>query len=165
MSSGWNAARRAAASERMRARKPWLKSTGPRTVQGKARARMNALKHGGRSAAVISERRAAVHYLRQQRAFLQQVRLLLRLQRQAGKMQKPTNEVKDSCKSPPLTLHDRHRKNAGNPREFLLNMANCVLFAHPGECRDPAPLAQDSGFPSGSPVRPGMTIIKIGLID
>jgi hypothetical protein len=129
MSSGWNAARRAVASERMHARKPWLKSTGPRTVQGKARTRMNALKHGGRSAAVINERRAAVHYLRQQRAFLQQVRLLLRLRRHSAKTQKTTIELKDLHTSPLLAPSDRHRKNAGNPREFLLNMAN---FAHPG---------------------------------
>lgn len=33
------------------ARRPWLKSTGPRSAEGKRRSSMNALKHGLRGAA------------------------------------------------------------------------------------------------------------------
>lgn len=77
--------------------KPWRKSTGPRTARGKEISRMNALKHGNRSAAAISQRRAVKHYLRVQKEFLKQVRLLLRLQR-AGLLKKSdvlkaTNEL------------------------------------------------------------------------
>ncbi|MBL1216019.1 MAG: hypothetical protein D8M59_00825 [Planctomycetes bacterium] len=36
--------------------KPWERSTGPRTPAGKARSRMNAWKHGERSAAAIESR-------------------------------------------------------------------------------------------------------------
>lgn len=123
-SSGWTPARRAAASLRMHARKPWLKSTGPRTVVGKSRARMNALKHGNRSAATISAHREVMHYLRQQRAFLKQVRLLFRIRRHSAKAPKPTNKL---MVCPVLQCRPHHAclpKNAGNPREFLLNMAN-----------------------------------------
>ena len=49
-STGWSPERRAAQAARMRARKPWLKSTGPRSAAGKRTAKMNALKHGHRSA-------------------------------------------------------------------------------------------------------------------
>lgn len=91
--SAWNAAQRQAASARMQAHKPWLKATGPKTAAGKSVAKMNAYKHGHRSAAVLAERRAAVHYLRVQKEFLKQVRLLLRAQRALKKSSKPTNEV------------------------------------------------------------------------
>lgn len=91
--SAWSAARRQAASARMQAHKPWLKATGPKTAAGKSVAKMNAYKHGSRSAATIAERRAAVHYLRVQKEFLKQVRLLLRVQRALKKSSKPTNEI------------------------------------------------------------------------
>ncbi|QQG37316.1 MAG: hypothetical protein HYS17_06025 [Micavibrio aeruginosavorus] len=149
MPTGWNTARRLAASERIRTHKPWLKSTGPRTPAGKAITRLNALKHGRRSAEAIAEHRATLDYLRQQRRFLAQVRLLLRLRRQAAasenKATKTTNEVIDLHVVTTVTPCRSKWKNAGNPREFLLNMANCALFAHPGERRDPALLAQDGG--------------------
>jgi hypothetical protein len=46
---GWPPARREAQAERAKAAKPWLRSTGPRTAEGKAKAARNAFKHGFRS--------------------------------------------------------------------------------------------------------------------
>jgi hypothetical protein len=46
MTKGWTAERRAAQAARMRARKPWERSTGPRTEAGKARSRGNAVGKG-----------------------------------------------------------------------------------------------------------------------
>jgi len=42
----WTPEARARQAERIRERKPWLKSTGPRTDEGKSISRMNALKSG-----------------------------------------------------------------------------------------------------------------------
>ncbi len=89
----WTSTQRAAAAERIHASKPWEKSTGPRTQTGKNVVKMNAFKHGQRAAAVLAERRATVQYLRRQKEFLRQVRLLLRLQRQTEKTSKPANKL------------------------------------------------------------------------
>jgi hypothetical protein len=61
---GWSPERRAKQAELIRTSKPWLKSTGPRTEEGKARAAPNALKHGFRSRAFIErvrEERQLIH--------------------------------------------------------------------------------------------------------
>ncbi len=63
---GWPPARRKAQAERIRAAKPWLRSTGPRTAAGKARSRLNALRHCHRSAAMRRLRRV----MKMQRAFI-----------------------------------------------------------------------------------------------
>lgn len=42
----WTDEQRAAAAERIRASKPWEKSTGPRTSRGKKKSSQNAVKHG-----------------------------------------------------------------------------------------------------------------------
>ncbi len=52
MANGWTPERRARQAELMRTLKPWERSTGPKTPEGKKRVSMNALKHGGRCAAV-----------------------------------------------------------------------------------------------------------------
>jgi hypothetical protein len=49
-SKSWTLERRAAQRARMKAQKPWLKTTGPKTPEGKAAVSQNALKHGYRSA-------------------------------------------------------------------------------------------------------------------
>ena len=46
MAKGWTEERRKAQAERCRKNKPWEKSTGPRTAEGKARSSMNAFKDG-----------------------------------------------------------------------------------------------------------------------
>lgn len=51
MATRWTEERRARQAEAIRRWKPWKRSTGPRTVEGKATAAMNGLKHGGRSQA------------------------------------------------------------------------------------------------------------------
>lgn len=63
---GWPPARRRKQAENARKFRPWLQSTGPRTTQGKARTRLNAQKHGFRSA----EWRALYHALHAHRQFL-----------------------------------------------------------------------------------------------
>ena len=46
MSKGWTEERRKAQAERCRKNKPWENATGPKTMEGKARASMNAFKTG-----------------------------------------------------------------------------------------------------------------------
>ncbi len=69
----WTQERRAAQSARLKASKPWKKSTGPKTAEGKSRSRLNALKHGDRS--LLMQR--ANDLLRHQRAFMRLARLLI----------------------------------------------------------------------------------------
>jgi len=47
--NGWTQERRLRQSEVIRNWKPWEKSTGAKTSQGKEKSKMNAYKHGGRS--------------------------------------------------------------------------------------------------------------------
>lgn len=63
MPNPWTPERRAAQAARIRALKPWEKSTGPRTKDGKQRASRNAVKHGGRRAAVRQMELALRHQL------------------------------------------------------------------------------------------------------
>ena len=53
----WTAQKRKAQAEAIRRSRPWEKSTGPKTPEGKAKASQNALKHGVRSKVVKDYRR------------------------------------------------------------------------------------------------------------
>ena len=66
MADPWPQERRQRASEMIRARQPWLKSTGPRTPEGKARSSRNAWKGGLRPAL-----RRLARNLREQREWLE----------------------------------------------------------------------------------------------
>ena len=56
MTKGWDEKRRKRQAARCRQNKPWESATGPKTEAGKARAALNALKHGGRSRAMAEVR-------------------------------------------------------------------------------------------------------------
>jgi len=50
--NGWSPERRARQALAIHRWAPWKRATGPTSVAGRARSKMNALKHGGRSALV-----------------------------------------------------------------------------------------------------------------
>jgi hypothetical protein len=51
---GWTPAKRARYRRMMLRRRPWVLSTGPRSVEGKRRVRLNARKHGLRSRVLLA---------------------------------------------------------------------------------------------------------------
>ncbi|MCB1783936.1 MAG: hypothetical protein KDI13_08055 [Alphaproteobacteria bacterium] len=58
---GWSEERRRKQSENIRKTKPWTKTTGPRTPEGKEAVSQNALKHGLHSADIQELRRLLRH--------------------------------------------------------------------------------------------------------
>ncbi len=68
INNGWTPERRRRQAERCRQNKPWQKSTGPRSDEGKNAAKMNACKHGMYSAPIKELERL----LRLQKLFLDQ---------------------------------------------------------------------------------------------
>ncbi len=70
----WTQEQRDAQAARIRANKPWEKSTGPVTKAGKKRSSRNALKHGRGKTFVRNTRKM----LRLNREFLQLAEIILR---------------------------------------------------------------------------------------
>lgn len=70
MGNGWTQERRDKQAERIRQSKPWEKSTGPRTEEGKAASSQNALVHGERSADAIAARKQFNDVMRSSRAII-----------------------------------------------------------------------------------------------
>ncbi|MPV65851.1 hypothetical protein GD429_08215 [Burkholderia sp. BE17] len=64
MANGWTPERRAKQAEAIRRWKPWERSTGPTTLEGKATSAQNARKHGLRSSEWEQERRLVADFLR-----------------------------------------------------------------------------------------------------
>ncbi|BBE10393.1 Uncharacterized protein MCB1EB_2232 [Mycoavidus cysteinexigens] len=73
MSSGWTPERRARQRALIQQWRPWEKSTGPLTDEGKAKASANSLKHGGRSKAWREQLKRIHALLHQQRKILEEV--------------------------------------------------------------------------------------------
>ena len=67
MANGWTPERRKKQSELIRAWKPWEKATGAKTMEGKDKSKMNALKHGGRCASVRELHKLMAEYSRMER--------------------------------------------------------------------------------------------------
>jgi hypothetical protein len=99
---GWPPSRRKAQAERIRAQKPWLRSTGPRTIAGKQRMRLNALKHNMRSAAMLRLRRA-----------LQEQRLWIKSSVIARSI--ATKQSSDTSGLPRFARNDGYRGFTGTP--------------------------------------------------
>lgn len=70
----WTQEQRAEQAAKIRRWKPWERSTGPTTKDGKAAASQNAVKHGMRGAAWIEKRRQLADLLRDARAMLKSFR-------------------------------------------------------------------------------------------
>lgn len=51
--NGWTLERRKKQSEAIKRWKPWQKSTGAKTLEGKNKSKMNAFKHGARSSELL----------------------------------------------------------------------------------------------------------------
>ncbi|RQS22454.1 hypothetical protein DIE00_34090 [Burkholderia sp. Bp8989] len=66
----WTPEQRAAQAEKIRRWKPWERSTGPVSDDGKAASSQNALKHGMRGAAWLEKRRRLAAMIRDARAML-----------------------------------------------------------------------------------------------
>lgn len=70
----WTPEQRAEQAAKISRWKPWERSTGPTTKDGKAAASQNAVKHGMRGAAWIEKRRQLADLLRDARAMLKSFR-------------------------------------------------------------------------------------------
>jgi|WetSurMetagenome_2_1015567.scaffolds.fasta_scaffold32360_6 hypothetical protein len=78
MANGWTPERRARQAEMIRTWRPWEKSTGPRTPDGKAKASVNADMAQGCTPEVKDERDAVREFMREWKELLRRHRDLLR---------------------------------------------------------------------------------------
>jgi hypothetical protein len=69
-SGTWTPERRAAHRKMLQEKKPWLKSTGPKTTSGKKRVAQNAAKHDLHSAAFLAQVKILRILLRAQKIYL-----------------------------------------------------------------------------------------------
>lgn len=83
MANGWTPERRAKQAEAIRRWKPWEKSTGPRTDDGKEASSQNAWKHGLRTAGEIEDRKRFNEVMRAARAVIQHSKDAARERREA----------------------------------------------------------------------------------
>lgn len=65
MANGWTPERRARQAALIKTWKPWQKSTGPKTEEGKAASASNSTKHGMRSREWLETTKLLNDYLRQ----------------------------------------------------------------------------------------------------
>ena len=88
----WTPEQRAKQAEVARRHRPWEKSTGPTSPQGKAKARLNAHKHGRYDA----ERRALRRLLRESGAVIRFYNELLRAQKRLAREARQAVLLKNS---------------------------------------------------------------------
>ena len=74
MTHGWTSERRKKQAESIRKWKPWEKSTGPKTEEGKTVSSQNAHKHGMRSANNRAMETLLAFYGRRERAARQKIK-------------------------------------------------------------------------------------------
>ena len=74
MGNGWTPERRKKQSEMIQIWKPWEKSSGPKTDEGKKKSSQNALKHGLRSAENREVEKLIAQYGRLERAQRQEIK-------------------------------------------------------------------------------------------
>lgn len=131
--NGWSPERRKKHAEMMHLKKPWTKSTGPRTAEGKAKSAQNAYKHGRRSTAA----RHRAEGFRHLQSFLKHQRhlhtLAERRLRALRKMKKSPNEL---LNDPTLTYLNGLIRNGAAvlPAAIALVMQKpCILDNHGGK--------------------------------
>ena len=63
MTNGWTQSRKAKQRKAIYRWRPWEKSTGPKSAEGKSAVAKNALKHGARSREFLEQKRLARAFL------------------------------------------------------------------------------------------------------
>ncbi|MDB5491218.1 MAG: hypothetical protein JWO78_1067 [Micavibrio sp.] len=137
--SGWTPQRRRAQAARLRAARPWLRSTGPRTAAGKAVSAQNGVRHGARSEEMARVNRA----LRAQRQFM----LLLN----------------KGCRA-----RGRYRRSCGDPALRPLNINPLLQRLHHYFMREAAAILRDHSllYPHGLKVKFLLEIpLKFGFMS
>lgn len=116
----WTEVRRERQAELIRARKPWLRATGPKTAQGKKRSSRNALKHGMDSAQTLR----FIRLLRAQKAFMARAKALTRAERReiqhkrAEQLRRADANFVDIIFMPLLRLSSRKRESVMSKQEI-----------------------------------------------